>query len=656
MRKLIIVYIIVFALSIIFSSCSTVNTTNLQGDNINNHISYLSSDSLQGRLVGTDGNKKAEDYIVKTFKDLGIQPYSPEDYLQSYKHKTLVFNNNSLISIANENKKQVSFTYGEDYLESAVVQDSYMCTVTNDKNDINMNDSFIVLNNNAEIGNFISKAKGILVKSETLKKYTSSAREKGTPIIQISEKMYNYLSNTSNLSVTYNCSYSTKEFDANNVIGLIPGSKHEKALILSAHFDHVGTVGDYIYNGAIDNSSGTAILLDLANKLQSKAKEAPFEFDIYICALNGEEAGLQGSKSFVSYIKDQYSEMVNINLDTLGDKSKEILILGDEKLSHTIVHLSSDWLKQNNKNYRIEAEKYTSDHVSFQDAEIPSITLGQDINDIIHSVEDKIEEVDVEFVHIFSNLIYEFIIDSCNKLFDVYTECDHTNEERTSNEALEVPVNEDLEKLVQEARNKLKFGEYIVINKYDRIEKIYNNRGEFNNLDDLLSVYPEILSPYNSKVYCLERIIVFDNNFPDIDNNIAYDKVYKNELKLDNILSIEYFYGSLSNSSKLRLSFHLKDDQQQEISPNSKSEIITNNEGQQYTLVYNPDGKLIEITSSVSTLYNEYMLIIRKGTIKDATINGETYKSVFIFDWNVNDNKVDIMALINSIDLNIFPQ
>ncbi|HYE09616.1 MAG TPA: hypothetical protein VEF53_05505 [Patescibacteria group bacterium] len=240
------VYIIVFALSIIFSSCSTVNTTNLQGDSINNHIRYLSSDSLQGRLVGTDGNKKAEDYIVKTFKDLGIQPYSPEDYLQTYKHKTLVFNNNSLISIANENKKQVSFTYGEDYLESAVVQDSYMCTVTNDKNDINMNDSFIVLNNNAEIGNFISKAKGILVKSETLKKYTSSAREKGTPIIQISEKMYNYLSNTSNLSVTYNCSYSTKKFDANNVIGLIPGSKHEKALILSAHFDHVGTVGDYI--------------------------------------------------------------------------------------------------------------------------------------------------------------------------------------------------------------------------------------------------------------------------------------------------------------------------------------------------------------------------------------------------------------------------
>jgi hypothetical protein len=512
-----------------------------------------------------------------------------------------------------------------------------------------------VLNNHAEIANFINKAKGILVKSETLKKYTTSPREKGTPIIQISNKMYNHLSNTSNLIVTYNCSYSTKEFDANNIIGLIPGSKHEKALILSAHFDHVGTVGGNIYNGAIDNSSGTAILLDLADKLQSKAKDAPFEFDIYICAFNGEEAGLQGSKSFVSYIKNQYSEMANINLDTLGDKSKEILILGDEKLSHTIVHLASDWLKQYNKNYRIEAEKYTSDHVSFQDAEIPSITLGQDISDIIHSTEDKINKVDAEYLHTFSSLIYEFIIHSCNNLFDIYTECDHAKEESTNNEAIEVPVNEDLEKLVQEARSKLRYGEYIVINKYDRIERIYNNKGEFNNLDDLVSVYPKIRLPYNNKDYHLERIIVFDNNFPAIDKNILYNKVYKNDLKLDNIYSIEYIYKSLNKNSYMRVNLQLKDAQQPEESPSSKSEIVTNNHGQQFTLVYNPDGKLIEITSNVSTPHKEYILIIRKGTIKNATINGETYNNVFIFDWNVN-NKEDIMAFINSIDLNIYPQ
>ena len=92
-----------------------------------------------------------------------------------------------------------------------------------------------------------------------------------------------------------------REFTSSNVIGQIPGQLPSSgAVLLLAHWDHLGECApgtpDPICNGAVDNASGVALMLELAARLKALG---PFDRDIYFLATSAEEAGLLGSRSFV---------------------------------------------------------------------------------------------------------------------------------------------------------------------------------------------------------------------------------------------------------------------------------------------------------------------------------------------------------------------
>ncbi|WP_298304740.1 M20/M25/M40 family metallo-hydrolase [uncultured Erythrobacter sp.] len=92
-----------------------------------------------------------------------------------------------------------------------------------------------------------------------------------------------------------------REFTSSNVIGMIPGQlPGSGAVLLMAHWDHFGECApgtpDPICNGAVDNASGIALMLELAAKLQLNG---PHDRDIYLLATSAEESGLLGAKSFV---------------------------------------------------------------------------------------------------------------------------------------------------------------------------------------------------------------------------------------------------------------------------------------------------------------------------------------------------------------------
>ena len=92
-----------------------------------------------------------------------------------------------------------------------------------------------------------------------------------------------------------------REFTSSNVIGQIPGQlPGSGAVLLLAHWDHFGECApgtpDPICNGAVDNASGVALMLELASRLKVSG---PFDRDIYFLATSAEEAGLLGAKAFV---------------------------------------------------------------------------------------------------------------------------------------------------------------------------------------------------------------------------------------------------------------------------------------------------------------------------------------------------------------------
>lgn len=106
----------------------------------------------------------------------------------------------------------------------------------------------------------------------------------------------------------------------NNIVGKIEGNSNN-AIVISAHFDHIGIQDGKIIRGAIDNASGVAVLLDLAEILNNKYSVNKPVFDIIFCAFNGEENGLTGSEKFIEDINGKYDNLININIDSVGYKN-----------------------------------------------------------------------------------------------------------------------------------------------------------------------------------------------------------------------------------------------------------------------------------------------------------------------------------------------
>jgi len=115
--------------------------------------------------------------------------------------------------------------------------------------------------------------------------------------------------------------YSQSSLTSNNVLAVMPGSDaklKDEYVLLSAHLDHVGIAdpinGDSIYNGAMDNASGVATLLEVARRLRDTGEQP--KRSLLLLASTGEEIGLLGSKFFAGRPTVPITNIVaNINLD-----------------------------------------------------------------------------------------------------------------------------------------------------------------------------------------------------------------------------------------------------------------------------------------------------------------------------------------------------
>ncbi len=122
-------------------------------------------------------------------------------------------------------------------------------------------------------------------------------------------------------SVRAQVKYESKKLESQNVVGILPGTDAKlknEYVVLSAHLDHIGTGqpinGDSIYNGAMDNASGVATLIETALALQKE--KARLRRSIIFVAVTAEENGLLGSKYFAARPTVPATAMVaNINID-----------------------------------------------------------------------------------------------------------------------------------------------------------------------------------------------------------------------------------------------------------------------------------------------------------------------------------------------------
>ncbi len=175
-----------------------------------------------------------------------------------------------------------------------------------------------------------------------------------------------------------------------NVIGKIIGTKRpDEVIIYTSHWDHLGIgkpdeTADSIYNGAFDNASGTAGLIELARAFKSM-KVQP-ERTIILLAVTAEEQGLWGSAYYAQNpIYPTSKTVANINIDGLNpfEKTKDIIIVGEGQ-SELEEYLKEAAEKAGRviafENHPEAGYYYRSDHFNFAKVGVPALYTSNGID------------------------------------------------------------------------------------------------------------------------------------------------------------------------------------------------------------------------------------------------------------------------------------
>jgi Zn-dependent M28 family amino/carboxypeptidase len=175
---------------------------------------------------------------------------------------------------------------------------------------------------------------------------------------------------------------TVKESVSYNFIATLPGStKPDEHILYTAHWDHLGKdtnlKGDQVYNGAVDNASGTGALIEVAEAF-AKLPVAP-QRSITIMAVTAEEQGLLGSKYYAANpIIPAAKTVANINMDALGvnGRSSDVSVfgLGQSELDNFLTTAAKKQGRIISGDPRPAAGiYYRSDHFSFANIGIPAL-------------------------------------------------------------------------------------------------------------------------------------------------------------------------------------------------------------------------------------------------------------------------------------------
>ncbi|QTE24384.1 M28 family peptidase [Polaribacter cellanae] len=202
----------------------------------------------------------------------------------------------------------------------------------------------------------------------------------------------------------------------NNILGFID-NKAKNTIIIGAHYDHLGFGGEgslyrdsikAIHNGADDNASGVAIMLNLASKLKKKNTNNNYLF----MAFSGEEMGLLGSNYFVKNPTiDTKNVAYMINMDMVGRLKKDSALAvygtGTSPIFKQV-------LKSHNDNFKLiqqESGIGPSDHTSFYLADIPVLHFFTGQHEDYHKPGDDSEKLNYEGMYLIADYIFNLITD-----------------------------------------------------------------------------------------------------------------------------------------------------------------------------------------------------------------------------------------------------
>lgn len=203
--------------------------------------------------------------------------------------------------------------------------------------------------------------------------------------------------------------------DSENIWAFIEGSeKPNEIVVISAHYDHVGTKDGEVYNGADDDGSGTSALLELAQAFQIAKKEGHGpKRSILFLHVTGEEHGLHGSRFYSENpLFPLENTVADVNIDMIGRRDEihpntnnYVYIIGANRLSSDLdfvcaimnqkyVNLDLDYRFNDPKDPNHFYER--SDHYNFAKHGIPSVFFFNGVHADYHKKTDEPDKIEYD--------------------------------------------------------------------------------------------------------------------------------------------------------------------------------------------------------------------------------------------------------------------
>ena len=410
------------------------------------HIGFLADDKLEGRRTGTAGEKSAYEYISKQFEAAGLMAKGENGtYIQNFEvHEgkqispstSLSINGNKLLtdkdyfplSFSANAKSESSAAIALPESESAWFWDLKE-TLEENKNNPHFDlEEAIVKKVNAVATK--GAASLIIYNSSSIKdelKFDPKSKTETAkiPVVYISRDVKTkFLSDEISFAdIKLEVSIGDKKRIGHNVIGYVDNGAIN-TIILGAHYDHLGYGEDHnslytgstlqIHNGADDNASGTAALIELGKQLKkSKLKNNNYLF----IAFSGEELGLYGSKYYtehptVDFAKTNY--MINMDMvGRLNDSTHGLTIggYGTSPVWGTELSAKDKYLKINFDS----SGSGPSDHTSFYRKDIPVLFFFTGAHGDYHKPSDDADKINYNGELVLIKYIYSIVEKTNNK-------------------------------------------------------------------------------------------------------------------------------------------------------------------------------------------------------------------------------------------------
>jgi hypothetical protein len=428
------------------------------------HVSVLSHDSLEGRLVGSTAEVKASNYISSQLQSFDVKPKGTNGHLQSFSFKrSIVDKSGTVLEIKTKNRTITFHSSGNDFSKLGVYPaamsgyqkakgKSVWVNYGIETSDGTMNDyslgkqlkgKIFVMQHGYPTSQFhphsaVAEAASIEKKIEkaiaygaigvviirtdstqnmpAFKKHLSKNSAVTIPVLflnRVTENLEIYMKNP---MMSINPMIHEKEIVGNNVIGYIHNNA-SKTIIIGAHYDHLGRDefghstyrGDstqQIHNGADDNASGTSALIVLADILKKHGSQ---NMNYLFIAFSGEEEGLLGSNYFVKNPTIEMSTVVAMfNMDMVGRLDKDKYTLGINGTG-----TAKEW-NDLLKSIQIDSLKYkytesgtgASDHTSFYNVNIPALHYFTGTHHDYHKPSDDEDKINYDGIYKVISHIY----------------------------------------------------------------------------------------------------------------------------------------------------------------------------------------------------------------------------------------------------------